>query len=176
MKGIHNIYQPIEGDRLIYEGAGSKEQVTAIDERTQTYNFALFKQLVEKEVERSEWRGHVFSVLMAEIDNFHNYFDAEGRSVGDDVLKKFARLMKSEIRPGDIIGRSGEAEFAVILPETDLHNAQELAEQVRKKAEWTFTISTGIACYQRDASDAQSLLDKARAALQAAKASGGDVL
>jgi diguanylate cyclase (GGDEF)-like protein len=152
---------------------GSYMQFATIDGPTETYNLALFKQLLEKEVERSEWKGHVCGVLTLEIDNFGGYPDNGSTRLGDEIVKKFVGILRSQTRPGDIIGRMGQAEFALILPETDDDHAQELGGRVRSKAEWNFTLSTGVACFPRDGSDAQTLIEKARAAKEASRSGAG---
>jgi GGDEF domain-containing protein len=78
-------------------------------------------------------------------------------------------MLKDEVSPGEVIGRTDEAEFAVVLPETGLADAQLLAERVRRKAEWTFGVSFSVAEFPTHAVDAEALLVAARSLLEGSR-------
>ncbi len=151
-------------------------EAAAIDALTGTYTFKLFTQLLETEVARSQWRGHTCTLLMAGIDNFDAMVRKSGVQSGDQLLKALVQALQQESRPGDILGRMGQAEFVMMLPETQRNEAESLAYKVMKKVEWHFTLSAGIVSYPRDASNPAELLKKADAAMRAARSRGGNTV
>jgi diguanylate cyclase (GGDEF)-like protein len=159
---------------VAYDGE-SAQQAVAVDVATGTYNFALFNQLLENEVGRSQRQGHVCSLLMADIDGADRR-PREGGALPGKRLLKLVGFLSQERRPGDVIGRTDHSELGLMLPETELKEARALGERVRAAAEAHFTISAGLSCFPRDASDPKDLLKTAHAALLAAKKSGGDAL
>ncbi|MBI5391515.1 GGDEF domain-containing protein, partial [Candidatus Woesearchaeota archaeon] len=70
-----------------------------------------------------------------DIDFFKVYNDTNGHLAGDALLKELAELIQAKLRPSDIIGRYGGEEFIVILPEINSHEAEEVAERLRKAVE-----------------------------------------
>ena len=152
------------------------EDIPAIDGVTETYNFRLFNQLLENEVARSKLRSHTLSVLMAEIDGFENHTSKGGVTTADALMRRFADIVKNQVRPGDIVGRLGTAQLALLMPETDRADSEALANKVRSSSGWEFSMSGGIATSSRDASDARELLEMAQTAMQTAKSRGGDVI
>ena len=102
--------------------------------------------------------------------------EKEGTRDSDELVMALAMMIKQEMRPGDIIGRTDQAEFAVILPETSRTDARSLGKRIRRRSGWCLTLSAGISCSPRDASEAGGLIKAARAAIQAAKSEGGDTI
>ena len=82
---------------------------------------------------------------MAEIDNFEKYIDNGGQAASDEVVRAFAKILRDESRPGDIIGRLESGEMAILLPETTRDEANTLAQKVKQSASWNVTMSGGIA-------------------------------
>lgn len=156
--------------------AGPAPEAGAIDQLTGTYVFKLFTQLLETEIARSQWRGHTCTLLMAGIDNFDAVVRKNGVQAGDQLLKALVQALQQESRPGDILGRMGQAEFVMILPETQRNEAETLTYKVMKKVEWHFTLSAGIVSYPRDAASSAELLKKADAAMRAARSRGGNTV
>ncbi len=146
------------------------------DKATGTYSSQLFDELLTTEIGRSARRGHVCSLLVTEIDRFEDSVKKGGPDLGNELLKTLATITLKEINPGDIIGRLGSKEMAVMLPETDRNDANALAHTIRKRSEWNFTLSGGVACFPRDGSQAGDLIKMAREAVQAAKARGGNAV
>src|SRR6185503_17582321 len=68
---------------------------------------------------------------MADLDRFKRINDERGHQSGDEVLRRFAELAKSLIRPSDWIARYGGEEFVIVLPETDAGGAAIVAEKIR---------------------------------------------
>lgn len=92
---------------------------------------------------------HPLSVIMADIDNFKKYNDMHGHSAGDRCLTEVARLILESTRNTDLAARYGGEEFFIILPDTDITEACEVAERVRCSVEkdGITTISLGVAVY-----------------------------
>ena len=75
------------------------------------------------------------SLLMVDVDNFKQYNDSHGHLKGDDVLRKVAGAVASEMRSNDLVARYGGEEFAVILPNQSLKGAAIVAERIRHRVE-----------------------------------------
>jgi diguanylate cyclase (GGDEF)-like protein len=75
--------------------------------------------------------GHRACVILADLDHFKQINDTWGHGVGDQVLQAFARGLKGQCRPGDLVGRYGGEEFLIILPGIRLADALEVAERMR---------------------------------------------
>ena len=68
---------------------------------------------------------------MADIDHFKRINDKFGHPTGDAVLKQFARILSSSVRPTDMVARYGGEEFVLILKKTPMGNAVQVAERIR---------------------------------------------
>jgi two-component system, cell cycle response regulator len=123
------------------------------------------------------------AVVMTDLDNFKAVNDVHGHPVGDTVLRKFARLLEGSVRDVDVAARWGGEEFVLILPETDLLGAAQLADRVRSRLEETTlltpegvpivsTASFGVAAAGAEARTPEELIAAADAALYAAKRAG----
>jgi diguanylate cyclase (GGDEF)-like protein len=120
---------------------------------------------------------------MLDIDHFKQINDTYGHQSGDLVLKSVANTFQEVLRSVDIIGRLGGEEFAVVLPETWIAKALEVAERLREKISEgevalpdgtiiRFTVSIGIAALIDKNSNIDMLLDDADKALYRAKQAG----
>lgn len=176
----------LEKKRLI---AKAKEvdfykELSRTDGLTQLYNHKFFHQLLSGEVGRSRRYGGRVALLMLDVDHFKIYNDTNGHPMGDTALQKVAWLLSGSVRESDAVARYGGEEFAVIVPETDLPGAAELAERLRRKVEQTdfekqdvmptgkLTVSIGVAIYPDDSGTKTELLDHADHALYQAKKNG----
>lgn len=125
------------------------------------------------------------ALLMLDVDWFKLYNDFHGHVDGDMLLKKLVTTLANNIRPLDRVYRYGGEEFTVILPETDRDRAFLIARRLQRAVELEpfkgesqsqprgrVTVSIGIAGFPMDASDRDSLLKAADAALYSAKQSG----
>jgi diguanylate cyclase (GGDEF)-like protein len=88
-----------------------------------------------KERERARRFGHPLAVAMMDIDHFKSINDRFSHSLGDQVLRTVARLLRESCRLSDVVGRYGGEEFALLLPETSLANAAVLCEKLRSRIE-----------------------------------------
>jgi diguanylate cyclase (GGDEF)-like protein len=125
--------------------ANEKIQLLSItDPLVGTYNRRYLNDQLLKEVERARRYNRPLGVIMADIDKFKRINDERGHASGDEVLKRFADLVKATIRPSDWVARYGGEEFAIVLPETDAIGAAIAAEKVRAAcADAPMPLSTG---------------------------------
>lgn len=131
------------------------EELSNTDSLTQLANRRFLMNMFEKEFHRSERHQHPLSLIMADIDHFKPINDTYGHQQGDVVLKAVASEMKNLLREYDLAARFGGEEFALVLPETDLLKATQVAERVRERiaamrfagalALLRMTISLGVA-------------------------------
>jgi diguanylate cyclase (GGDEF)-like protein/PAS domain S-box-containing protein/putative nucleotidyltransferase with HDIG domain len=120
------------------------------------------------------------SCIMVDVDHFKYVNDRFGHGVGDAVLSQVAKTLESATRPGDLVARYGGEEFALLLPETSLDDAHQLAERVRQAvADIRFdveglaiTASFGLSLNLFGAVSPQELLRQADECLYAAKRAG----
>jgi diguanylate cyclase (GGDEF)-like protein len=184
------------GDKI--QAGGTILQLSYSDEIEREYHAKLFdfaardaltglynKRFIVNELEnycriarRSE---RAFSVIMIDIDDFKGINDRYGHLAGDDYLKQLSGLFVRSLREQDIAGRVGGEEFLVILPETTIDGAMQLAVRVRVGVEGfsvpyqnsilRTTISAGVCQYEKGIKDARELLDLADQALYEAKKS-----
>ena len=102
-----------------------------IDGLTQIYNRKHWEECLSQEFARARRYKHDLSLIMFDLDHFKSLNDTYGHQGGDQVLIELAKNITSLLRLGDIFGRYGGEEFAIILPETNLEGAAELAERLR---------------------------------------------
>ncbi|CAN5438845.1 hypothetical protein BH23ACT9_BH23ACT9_34830 [soil metagenome] len=117
-----------------------------------------------------------------EAASFKVINDTHGHVVGDDVLRAIADRIRDAIRPGDVLSRYGDEEFAVLLPDTDDATAYAIGERLRRhiaeqpvpalQGDLWVTISVGIACRSQVGTSLDALLQRADRALYAAKDQG----
>ena len=152
------------------------------DSLTGTLNRPAFFQHADKEFTRSKRYYRPLSVIMLDIDHFKRVNDQHGHSGGDQVLQIFAEACQEVIRSTDLMGRVGGEEFALLLPDTPLKAAFNLAERLRERINKypylagdmliEVTASLGVAELQRDDADFKALLQRADEALYGAKHAG----
>jgi diguanylate cyclase (GGDEF)-like protein len=156
------------------------------DYMTGIHNRLSFSKESEAEFIRSKRYGHKMSVLMLDVDYFKQVNDEHEHKAGDDALIALAQKVSSSLRSIDVFGRVGGEEFAVILPETSLKAAEEIAERIRadiktikvssKKTgtEFDFTVSIGITSLNHKDASVYETTHRADMALYEAKGSGRD--
>lgn len=126
--------------------------------------------------------GSAYSVLMLDIDHFKAINDRFGHDIGDDVIRRVARVMSSVVRESDLACRWGGEEFLCILPNLSCDQASLVAERVRADVEAitinlltgcvvTVTVSIGVACFPGDGG-IKEVLRMADEALYRAKQGG----
>ena len=148
------------------------------DPLTGLYNRKKFDDALEHWMSFSKRYGNSLSLILLDIDNFKSVNDTHGHIVGDNLLKGVAAAIGSSIREADVFARWGGDEFAILLPNTDLQQAQKLAERLKERISSSsfgpfqgMTCSFGVAEYEESDSK-QSLLKRADDLLLQAKSSG----
>jgi diguanylate cyclase len=137
-----------------------------------------------QEIAESDGELNGAALLLADVDHFKQVNDTHGHLLGDKVLRTIAQTMRSSIKGRDIAARIGGDEFAILLPQTPLHGAAALAEQLRlavagghiRRGNGTdfvgsITLSIGVAAAHRGETF-ESLMERTDAALYGAKRNG----
>jgi two-component system cell cycle response regulator len=110
-------------------------RMTIIDGLTQINNKRYLMETLEREIPRARRHMRPLSVVMFDIDHFKSINDNYGHLAGDYVLKELATLVKSRLRPDDIIARYGGEEFCALLPETTVAGAGAIADDLRRRVQ-----------------------------------------
>ena len=136
----------------------------------------------EREIRRGRRHGRNLSVLMLDIDHFKAVNDQYGHAAGDVTLQEFVHACRKGLRQCDLMGRLGGEEFVVILPETAINGAVEVAERLRRMVQETrisfegkvipCTVSIGVSELLPSDSNLDSILKRADDALYNAKHNG----
>lgn len=157
-----------------------KQAIT--DPLTELYNRRGFFELGRREVERANRFNRPLTAMMIDIDLFKQVNDTQGHLIGDQVLAGVASQIEHQLRQVDLPGRYGGDEFIALLPETDLFNAYQAAERLRRNiAQVIFptenepvriTVSIGIAGLKHTSETLETLIERADQALYLAKQSG----
>lgn len=140
-------------------------------------------QKIEYEAARCNRNNQPFSVMILDLDFFKKINDNYGHIAGDKVLVAFAKLLEQQVRNIDFVVRYGGEEFVILLPETSVKDAENLAkriisqtaQEVIKYQEGTMisiTCSIGLACFPEHTKDWKALLNMADKALYVAKQNG----
>ena len=118
------------------------------------------------------------SVMFLDIDDFKQYNDTFGHSVGDAILRRVAQILSHIVRASDLVVRYGGEEFVILLPETDEADGMVLADRIVKairEESWehgSITLSGGVAALQDSLLKPKDLLRLADTTLYEAKNSG----
>ena len=141
-----------------------------------------FIDRMKRILSRAQHNNTALSFLVLDIDNFKNINDTYGHFTGDELLKKYADVMKGCFRTEDIIGRLGGEEFAIAISNIDNAVAVKVAERLRSEIESvtilcndkpvSTTISIGISDLHQDVNGYETLFREADAALYRAKNTG----
>ena len=166
----------------LYSGV---EKIGLTDSLTGLSNRRMFNYLIEREINRSRRYNRPTSLIMLDIDFFKRVNDTWGHQAGDVVLRDLGALMRQSVRKLDVPVRYGGEEFAIILPETSLEEAVNLAERFRILVERTVfssgreripvTVSLGVASLGGgvpENMDAEDFIQMADKALYQAKQAG----
>jgi diguanylate cyclase (GGDEF)-like protein len=185
----HLAVLPGGGRMLIYSDvtdivrhAEELERLATTDGMTGVYNRRHFLTLADHEWERARRYGRPVSFLMIDIDYFKSINDGFGHQVGDEMIVHLSKLARDCKRECDVLARIGGEEFALLLPETDLAQAQIIAERLRAEVAANSlvvasgsipaTVSIGVATSSAAMTDISDLMKAADQALYDAKHAG----
>lgn len=107
------------------------EHVAARDNLTGAFNRRELESELIRLQSRYERSGDYYSLMLIDIDNFKLINDNYGHLVGDEVLRRFARIVFASIRAEDYFARYGGDEFCILLPSTSVEDALNLANRLR---------------------------------------------
>ncbi|OIQ92236.1 response regulator PleD [mine drainage metagenome] len=161
----------------------SLNELATHDGLTGLYNHREFYKLLENEIVRGQRFNRPVSLLLLDIDHFKRVNDVHGHLAGDAVLKGLSELLGRQARAIDRVCRYGGEEITVILPETDLDAAADVAERLRAAVEaqpfginavapMRITVSIGVAAFPAHADNAHALVAAADVSMYAAKQGG----
>lgn len=181
---MHSLAVSVTSYRLIRKVSHQNQQLDElrrIDALTGLYGRHHWQEQAEAALARFQAEGTVTSLLMLDIDHFKHINDQWGHSVGDEVIRSMAQLVRANVRATDCAGRYGGDEFAVVLPAQDLAAAHAVAERIRAQAfetrlpglpELRLTCSIGIAATDPAHQRVRDWVDAADAALYQTKHDG----
>jgi diguanylate cyclase (GGDEF)-like protein len=173
----------LNSDRPISENS-NRDGLTGLKNRRS------FQKSLSRRISRAKQLKRELCVIMVDIDNFRPVNNRCGHSAGDRLLRELARRLQARLRPADLIARYGGDEFLVVLPNTCLKRAKEIAEQLRAACEVTvkgskfmkskietFRITASFGVASRSANtEMYDLLSNADSALYLAKAAGRNLV
>lgn len=167
----------LEGLRL----ASGVEKVAITDDLTEIYNARFLKTALKRELRRAGRFGQELSVVLIEIDQLDTFEEEHGELRTSVLLRDMASLLAQQVRSFDLLARSGETQFMLVLPQTGSDGATLVAERIRTAVEGrafapattgAVTVSLGVAAFPQAGADAQALVATARRALVQAQQRG----
>ena len=171
----------------LQEANASLKRLAEIDGLTQIANRRCFDGRLEHEWHRHRREAQPLSLLMCDLDYFKFYNDAYGHQAGDDCLRRVAQAIERCLRRStDLVARYGGEEFAIVLQNTGLGGAKQVAQAIIKEIEKLriphrasqvedcVTVSLGVTCCMPgdDCSDLEAIVAAADRALYEAKHHG----
>ncbi|MEX1163008.1 MAG: GGDEF domain-containing protein [Nitriliruptor sp.] len=152
-----------------------------VDALTGCFNHRAFHEQLRLDLARRTRGGDPISLLVLDIDLFKAVNDTHGHPVGDEVLRVIGKAMRGTVRLGDVVGRTGGEEFAVLLPDTTSDVAELIGERMRTAiadapSPVPVTVSVGLAAVPASGWTASELMRIADEALYEAKRGGRDRL
>jgi diguanylate cyclase len=103
------------------------------DELTSLANRRYMSDILEQEERRHNTQGLPVCIALIDIDLFKQINDTYGHAAGDEVLRKFAQRAQVALRTGDVLARWGGEEFLLLLPDTDLHAAEQILQRLQEQ-------------------------------------------
>jgi diguanylate cyclase (GGDEF)-like protein len=176
--------QVAERTRALEQANQQLEQLVRTDPLTGAANRRHFVEQAQIEIQRARRDDTPLSLLMIDLDHFKRINDTWGHAAGDEVLRNFARIALAPLRATDLFARLGGEEFAVLLPNTGLDGAVEVALRILdatrqqsidySNGQIRYNVSIGAAVLAVLETSYESLLKRADAALYRAKEEGRD--
>ena len=175
-----SLEQEVHQHRLAIERA---DYLAYYDVLTGLANRGLFLERTAQYMRSAISDGHELAIFLIDVERFKNINDTLGQAAGDDLLRQVAKWLTDNVGDANLVARLGADHFAVVLPEVtqggDL--TRQLERSMTAVLEHTFRLNdaefrvatrVGAALFPDDATDADTLLKHAEAALKKAKSSG----
>ncbi|HET7149796.1 MAG TPA: diguanylate cyclase [Candidatus Acidoferrum sp.] len=161
-----------------------KAQEQAItDGLTGVKTHRFFMEALSSEWKRSTRAGRSFALVLMDLDRFKFVNDFYGHLEGDLVLQRVGQILETNCRRSDVVARYGGDEFVILMPETTMEHARQLASKLRGWVaadpllrEKNISASFGIACYPLHGSSPQELIQVADASMYLSKHQGGNTV
>ena len=161
-----------------------KAQEQAItDGLTGVKTHRFFMEALSAEWKRSTRAGRSFALVLMDLDRFKFVNDFYGHLEGDLVLQRVGHILETNCRRSDVVARYGGDEFVILMPETNMEHARQLASKLRGwiaadalLREKNISASFGIACYPLHGSSPQELIQVADASMYLSKHQGGNAV
>lgn len=159
------------------------ELLSSVDALTGLLNRRMLYDRLRHEIERVRRYKVDLALMFCDLDYFKEINDTHGHKVGDEVLKMVAGILKKSLRTSDIVGRYGGDEFLLVLPQTSLKGAHDLAERIRGAVQEMryevyegqsvgTTMSIGVTYYTGGETDVDALINRIDTALYVSKRAG----
>lgn len=174
-----------QSDKQVFELSEKNFKLVELaskDELTNSYNRRMFYEMGQQLFFIAKRQKTLLSLMVFDLDNFKSINDSYGHLVGDEVLRRFSQLCIKSQRESDVFARIGGEEFALVLPNTDILEAVEIAERFVKlvesmdccieKHDIYVTVSIGVAQITKADDELENLRVRADLALYQAKAAG----
>ena len=185
---IRDISERKEWEMLLNQTSQNLYQQAISDSLTEVANRRAFDYYLEQEWQRAKRDRLTLSLILADVDYFKDYNDFYGHQAGDRCLQQIAQAIRQAVkRPADFVARYGGEEFAVILPNTEIEGAKQVAELIHSQIHQLqlpharstvcphITLSLGVsACVPQSEDSFEVLIARADAALYEAKRRGRD--
>ena len=172
----------LERSRLFQEVQG----LALTDPLTGLNNRRSFFQAGKVEFSRAQRMNRPLACIMLDLDHFKQINDNYGHQVGDHILQEFAKRCKDSVREIDLVGRYGGEEIIILLPETDLIAALQIAERMCAlmaetsmkvgQQEVNVTASIGVAAKDENTDELETLIARADQAMYIAKHKGRNLV
>lgn len=117
----------------LQENEAKIRELMLTDPLTGLPNRRFLDQRLQEEVKRVRRYGNSVCIIMTDLDHFKLVNDKYGHAVGDATLQMFSHILQDSIRSVDFVARYGGEEFVVLLPETLVDGAVQLAERIREQ-------------------------------------------
>lgn len=182
---LRQSHRKVEAANLELQQALEREQNLArTDGLTGLFNRRHFFTLAEHEFKVARRYNSTLSITIFDLDHFKHVNDRWGHQVGDEVLKHISRIIQSQLRESDILARYGGEEFILLMPNSNVKEAEHVAERIRASITayrmhqtntvQRITVSMGVAALTEEVDSLDHLIRHADSALYKAKESGRD--
>ena len=146
--------------------AGDRDRLAGAEGAAGPYDSTVFSQLLEKEIARSRFRNHQFTLMVAEIDGSEEAMLGASANQQEGRIRILFEAVKRHIRPGDYVGHTDSEQLSVILPETTYAEARHMCETISSMKNTGLSIILTAVSFPGDAADAEGLVHSAKTVIR----------